>query len=91
MHNIPVGTLVEVMETEESLHRYAGTRLYVVHHNRHDGTYALCANRYDTEQQSERFANRRWVHGLPEYVLTVIRLPEVAAQQNAGRVDQAMP
>lgn len=73
-HNIPVGTLVELAPSE-GFDKYAGVRLYVVHHHRDcDGTplYAMAADRYDTEMHDPRFHNPKWVHGHSEDSLRIV-------------------
>jgi hypothetical protein len=70
-HNIPVGTLVEVINIE----KYKGVRLYVVFHARDcDGTplYCLCANRTDIKQENGGFFNYGWINGLDEKSLKIL-------------------
>jgi hypothetical protein len=86
-HNIPVGALVEVKESEDSLREdtvmsNAGVRLFVLRHNRDcDGTplYAL-GLASDYYFWKERGLDENWCPrmygGYPEESLTVIRLPQ---------------
>jgi len=66
VHNIPVGTLVELEN---------GCRAWVVNHGRDcDQTplYAVSLNRGDTVQRQPGFANHSWDHGWPEECLTCV-------------------
>lgn len=74
-HNIPIGTLVEILPDEYNDDPLAGTRLFVVLHNRDcDQTplYSLCADSSDIIVEKEGFGNRKWYNGYPEHCLRVI-------------------
>jgi hypothetical protein len=76
-HAIPIGTLVELAPYPED-DRWDGVRLYVVHHHRDcDGTplYALAFDRHDTEIKRPGFHNDKWLHGMPESGLRIVKLP----------------
>lgn len=65
-HSFPVGALVELE---------SGARLFVVKQTRDcDQTplYSLCADKEDTEQEDQRFANRKWHNGYSEECLNLI-------------------
>ena len=67
-HNIPIGCLVEDIET--------GIRLFVVYHNRDcDGTplYCLSHDKDDIIQNKIGFGNDKWIMGYPEYCLKIIK------------------
>lgn len=67
-HNIPIGTLVESIES--------GVRMFVVYHHRDcDGTplYCLGPRKDDTVLEDKRFWNRLWWSGHPEYSLEVVK------------------
>ncbi len=69
-HQIPIGSLVEDIET--------GIRMFVVLHTRDcDMTplYWLAPDKDDTERDYPNFANRKWDGGYPESSLVVIRKP----------------
>jgi hypothetical protein len=66
-HNIPVGALVEIIET--------GVRLFVVRHSRDcDQTplYCLAVDQSDTVQHDPRFYNDSWQNGYAEVSLRVV-------------------
>jgi hypothetical protein len=75
-HNYPIGALVELNH---------GIRLFVVHHARDcDQTplYCLAADPNDTHLEREGFYNPKWVTGIAEQYLTLIRMvnaPEPSA------------
>lgn len=74
-HAYPVGTLVEMVETEWTDGRHEGVRLYVVYlHRDCDGTplYALSWNRHNTVCHDPRFHNPDWFHGIAEQYLRQI-------------------
>ncbi len=66
-HNIPIGSLVECVDT--------GIRLFVVCHNRDcDMTplYSLAADKDDTIRVRQDWENYKWHNGYPEGALRVI-------------------
>ena len=68
-HAVPVGTLVEMLETDQETEDYTGARLYVVHHGRDcDKTplYWLSPYKDDMVWDDERFANPKWIGGYSE-------------------------
>lgn len=70
-HNIPIGSLVELIDT--------GIRLFVVSHNRDcDQTpqYYLGTDADNTEEVTPGFANRGWVGGYAEESLKIIKQPQ---------------
>lgn len=72
-HNIPVGALVEVVDSWD---KWNGVRLFVVRHSRDcDGTplYNLCFDKTDTEIEKEGFYNSKWMNGISEECLKLIR------------------
>lgn len=72
VHNIPVGTLVEVIET--------GIRLFVVHHSRDcDQTplYCLAVDPEDIQQVTPYFLNAKWHDGYVEEDLQLIKSLEL--------------
>jgi hypothetical protein len=74
-HNIPIGTLVELIDDNSGVHQRNGVRLYVVAHDRDcDMTplYSMSADKKDTVRQRAGFANSTWVHGWPEEALIVV-------------------
>lgn len=78
IHNIPVGTLVEIVADPEQ-DWFDGVRLYIVHHHRDcDGTplYAMTFDKTDTEQENPRFHNRKWLHGWTEDGMRIVKLPD---------------
>jgi hypothetical protein len=78
VHKYPIGALVELNH---------GVRLFVVHHARDcDQTplYCLAADPNDTHLEREGFYNPKWVTGIAEQYLTLIRMvnaPEPADER----------
>ena len=72
-HAIPLGTLVEIISSDDE--RFAGVRLYVVHHHRDcDGTplYAMTFDKTDIVQEHPNFHNQKWLHGFPQESLHIV-------------------
>jgi hypothetical protein len=68
VHRYSIGALVEFLN---------GPRLWVVHHARDcDGTplYCLAFNPHDTKIERDGFYNNSWTTGIPEGMLTFIRM-----------------
>lgn len=83
VHNIPIGSLVEIVPIEsysnDDQNDSAGVRLFVVYHARDcDMTplYSLAIDPSDTDRESDRFYNYKWHNGYPEESLKIIRLPK---------------
>lgn len=74
VHQIPIGTLVEILPNEYG-YEYGGVRLFIVHHHRDcDGTplYAMSAKKSDTVLSQKGFANPSWINGFAEESLRVV-------------------
>jgi len=76
-HSIPIGSLVEIIPTDDE-DSEAGVRLFVVFQYRDcDMTplYSLAVDANDTKVERPGFGNRQWHTGYTEHCLKLIRRP----------------